>query len=233
MHVRTTRLLCATAACVRVPDMTQTNASPKRVYIDFDDVLCETALGFTDIVRDAFGRDVAFGDIHSFDLLKAFDLTRDEYEHLMVLGHKDDFLGALVAIPGARDVLHAWREAGLHVSVVTGRPPECADISHAWLEQHDMPVHDIVFVDKYGRNDPGSASVTPAELAEMTFVLAVEDAPVMAEYLRDHTRIPLVLYDRPWNRNFSCEDGVPQAGRAVRGLNWGHIGSSWRTWLAL
>jgi hypothetical protein len=138
MHVRTTRLLCATAPCVRVPDMTQTNASPKRVYIDFDDVLCETALGFTDIVRDAFGRDVAFDDIHSFDLWKAFDLTRDEYEHLMVLGHKDDFLGTLVAIPGARDVLHAWREAG-----------------------------------------------------------------------------------------------VPQAGRAVRGLDWGHIGSRWRTWLGV
>ena len=33
------------------------------IYVDFDDVLCETALGLARIVEEEFGRKVAFEDI--------------------------------------------------------------------------------------------------------------------------------------------------------------------------
>ncbi len=208
------------------------NDSPQqRIYIDFDDVLCETALGFTDIVRDSFGRQVAFEDIHSFNLWEAFDLNQAEYDLLMDLGHRDDFLSSLAPIPGARDVIADWTASGLEVTIVTGRPPSCEPVSHAWLKQHDIPVAGIIFVDKYGRNDAGDQSITPQQLGQMSFALAIEDAPAMAQHILSHTSFPLVVYDRPWNRSFPTDD-TPRSGQATRARNWDHIAHQWRQWLA-
>ncbi len=203
----------------------------KRIYIDFDDVLCETALGFTDIVRTEFGRDVQFDDIHSFNLWESFSLSGDEYERLMTLGHEDAFLAELKPLPGLQRVLQDWDKAGFHVSVVTGRPPSCTAVSQAWLDQYDLPVRDIVFVDKYGRNAADDGSVSPEQLAEMEFALAIEDAPAMAGYILEHTSFPLVVYDRPWNRTFKTHS-APASGMAARAMNWSEIGARWPQWLS-
>ncbi|MDA1044757.1 MAG: hypothetical protein O3C57_05980 [Verrucomicrobia bacterium] len=205
----------------------------KRIYIDFDDVLCETALAFTHIVRAEFGRAVHFDDILSFNLWESFSLSQEEYERLMALGHEDTFLAALKPLPGVRQVLQEWVAAGFQISVVTGRPPSCVQVSRDWLRQHDFPVHDTVFVDKYGRNPAGDGSVSPGQLAHMDFALAIEDAPAMASFIRDHTAFPLVVYDRPWNRSFLTGDASPTAGNATRAMSWTDIGARWRAWLGV
>lgn len=207
------------------------NSSRPRIYIDFDDVLCETALGFTDIIRESFGRHVAFEDIHSFNLWESFDLTQTEYDRLMDLGHRDDFLSSLAPIPGARDVILDWTTSGLEVTIVTGRPPACAPVSADWLKRHDIPVAGIVFVDKYGRNHANDCSITPHALGQMNFALAIEDAPAMAQHILSHTSFPLVVYDRPWNRNFPTGH-FPQSGQATRARDWSHIAQNWREWIS-
>ena len=63
-----------------------------RIYIDFDDVLCETALAFTKIAKQMFGIDVPYREVQFFNLKKTFDLTDSQYEELMKAGHFPDNL---------------------------------------------------------------------------------------------------------------------------------------------
>ena len=45
-----------------------------KIYIDFDDVLCETAEYFTKIAKEMFGIDVPYRQVQFFNLQKSFDL---------------------------------------------------------------------------------------------------------------------------------------------------------------
>ena len=46
-----------------------------KVYIDFDDVLCETAEYFTKIAKEMFGIEVPYRQVQFFNLQKSFDLN--------------------------------------------------------------------------------------------------------------------------------------------------------------
>ena len=54
-----------------------------KVYIDFDDVLCETAKYFTKIAKELFGIDVPYREVQFFNLKKTFDLSDEQYEEMM------------------------------------------------------------------------------------------------------------------------------------------------------
>ena len=53
-----------------------------KIYIDFDDVLCETAEYFTKIAKELFGIDVPYRQVQFFNLQKSFDLNDAQYEVL-------------------------------------------------------------------------------------------------------------------------------------------------------
>ena len=58
-----------------------------KVYIDFDDVLCETAKHFTKLAKELFGIDVPYREVQFFNLKKTFDLSDEQYEEMMIAGH--------------------------------------------------------------------------------------------------------------------------------------------------
>lgn len=203
-------------------------ASP-RIYVDFDDVLCETTRSFVGIVERHFGRRVPFEALHSFDLCESFGLRRDEYAELMRLVHTPEVLSAFEPRAGARQVLEAWTAAGYEIAVMTGRPPSSSLVSRTWLATHGVPHATLSFVDKYGRPDPnpeslraGSVPVVALDgLAQQAFALAVEDSPEMATFLAGELGVPVALLDRPWNRGRA--DDVP---RIVRCRSWSEVAAA-------
>ena len=58
-----------------------------KIYIDFDDVLCETAKYFTVLVKELFAINVPYEQVHSFNLQKSFNLNDVQYDELMKAGH--------------------------------------------------------------------------------------------------------------------------------------------------
>lgn len=190
------------------------------IYVDFDDVLCETARTLTDIVAEHFGRRTRFEDIFSFDLNVSFGLNTEEQKVLFSFFHDNSILGNVPPVPGAIDGIRAWAKAGCTVHIVTGRPPETHDISRVWLEAHNVPYADITFVDKYGRghNDvPGVRQMTLDELETCAFALVVDDSLDMARFFAERSHIPVALFDRPWNRDL---EGKPLQDNVVRCQSW-------------
>lgn len=199
-------------------------ASRPRIYVDYDDVLCETALMFTRVLEREFGRTVAYRDIFSFNLERSLGLTPAETEFLMHRVHAPDTLLAMEPLAGAAQTLHAWREDGFDVAIVTGRPPATAGASHEWLQAHAVPFDSLTFVDKYGRGHepaPGAASLPLDALLQQDYSLAVEDSPEMALLLARRTRVPIVLFDRPWNAAINPE--ATGADRLARCRGWDEI----------
>ena len=71
-----------------------------RIYIDFDDVLCETARHLSDLARQLFNRHVPYEAISGFDLKQAFSLSDAEIDALMEHAHRTDFLTDIAPAPG-------------------------------------------------------------------------------------------------------------------------------------
>lgn len=195
------------------------------VYVDFDDVLCETAASLTGLLEREFGKTVAFEDIHEFNLAISFGLTSAECDHLMHVAHQPPFLSQLPPIEGAIEAIRGLVADDIPVVIVTGRPPSTHGTSRAWIEEYEVPVADLVFVDKYGRNDPAetrSHCLSPAELAAQDFLAAVDDSPMAIRILAEHTLHHVIVFDRPWNRRLSASEAGLD-GRLDRCHTWKDI----------
>lgn len=180
-----------------------------RIYVDFDDVLAKTALAFTRLLEETFGKRVALEEITSFDLSKSFDLTQEEIDHFMVEAHRPERLLAVEPMEGAVDVLSAWHAQGCEIDVLTGRPPASGEVSREWLRRHGVPHSELYFVDKYSRYDQtaweGHGRVLQmSELHGDTYDVVVEDSLKTASYLAEATPARILLFDRPWNRDVSA-----------------------------
>lgn len=175
----------------------------RTVYVDMDDVLCATCLGLIDLLRDEFGKTVAYEAVQDFDLGKSFDLTRDELAAFLARAHQTEIMMALAPIEGARETLAAWSAQGYDIAVMTGRPPSTREVSKAWLDNYGFGYDSLQFVDKYSRHhhDPSfDEALSLEDLAAMRFCLAVEDSATTAVFLAENEVAPVVLLDRPWNR---------------------------------
>lgn len=191
----------------------------RRIYVDFDDVLCATARGFLIVLEDEFGKRVEFEEIVDFDLGRSFDLSPEDLERFFELAHDEEILAGFEPLAGAFDTLSEWSELGYEIEVVTGRPPRTRDASLAWLEAHEVTYDDLVFVDKYG-HAPGGMALN--ELLHRDYAWVVEDSFAMAEHLAlAGQRVRLL--DRPWNRL-----GSKAESKILRCADWKEVRSSVR-----
>ena len=122
-----------------------------KIYIDFDDVLCETAEYFTKIAKEMFGIEVPYRQVQFFNLQKSFDLNDEQYEALMKAGHLPENLLNYEETPGASEAVNKWVDQGHEVFIITGRPFNSYEPSRKWLDEHHLERVPLFCVDKYGR----------------------------------------------------------------------------------
>lgn len=202
----------------------------RQIYVDLDDVLCETARAFITLLESHYNKAVAFDDMTSFDLGISFGLNAAQHERFMHLGHAPEVLSALKPVDGAVDALNEVISMGYKIAVITGRPPATKEVSKQWLDDNHIPFHSLTFVDKYGRaagDDCYVRAITLDELAQMSLCYAVEDSGTMSAFLTERLRLPVALLERPWNRGFRFPD--PQSRALIdRCADWAEIVSRFR-----
>lgn len=174
-----------------------------KIYIDFDDVICETALYFTKLAKELFGIELPYSEVQFFNLKKSFNLNDEQYDELMKAGHIPENLLAYAETPGASKTINKWIDAGAEVYVITGRPFDAYEPSRRWLDEHGLERVPLKCVDKYGRenfNEGCTYSMTLNELYDMTFDLAIEDSPAAFEHVMHFENCKIAVFDRPWNK---------------------------------
>lgn len=180
-----------------------------RIYIDFDDVLCETARHFTILAKELFDIDVPYRQVQFFNLQKTFDLSDAQYDELMKAGHLPENLLKYEETPGASEIINRWVEEGHEVSVITGRPFDSYGPSREWLDCHRLKRVPLYCVDKYGRETFKSNStfnMTLEQLYHMTFDFAIEDSPAAFEHVQHFEHCKVAVFNRPWNEHIALPD---------------------------
>lgn len=192
-----------------------------KIYIDFDDVICETAFYFTKLAKELFGIELPYSEVQFFNLKKSFNLNDEQYDELMKAGHIPENLLAYAETPGASKTINKWIDAGAEVYVITGRPFDAYEPSRRWLDEHGLERVPLKCVDKYGRenfNEGCTYSMTLNELYDMTFDLAIEDSPAAFEHVMHFENCKIAVFDRPWNKSAILPDE-----RFVRCDSWDSI----------
>jgi len=181
----------------------------KTIYVDMDDVICETARHCIHLVEREFGKRVGFEELTHFDLGASCRLEPDEREHLYRVIHEPEELLSLTPIPDAVATLSQWVELGYEIAIVTGRPPSTIEASQSWLERYEVPHVSLTMVDKYGRFETfGTSAIALQELAARSYAFAVEDSLPVAHFLAAEMDLRVLLIDRPWNRSDTTHTNV-------------------------
>lgn len=197
-----------------------------KIYIDYDDCLCETARAFTGIAERLFGKKVPYEEVRFFNLQDSFKLTDDEYKQLMIEGHLPEVLLSFEETPGASKVINEWIDKGYEVDIITGRPYSSYEISRIWLDKHGLDRVRLLCLNKYGRDGLFKTSDFNLELNDfykMKFDYAIEDSPLAFKFFAHMPELKVLIYDRPWNREcklpnsnyFRCPDWEYIRGKVI------------------
>ena len=151
-----------------------------RIYIDFDDCLCETARMLAKEAREKYGRNVPYEDMRYFDLKKSFSFNDEEYDEFMVAAHYPETLISLEETPGASEVI--------------------------WLDNHNLERVKLFFLDKYSRDEfyrKGESNLSLEDFYKMDFDYAIEDSPNAFRFFDSFSKLKVMVFSRPWN--LECE----------------------------
>ena len=174
-----------------------------RIYVDYDDCLCETARSFSDLAVEMFDKHVPYEKIRYFELNKSFDLDDEQYERFLLKGHESEVLLSYEETPGASETINELISQGHEVSIITGRPYSTYEPSRQWLDEHGLKDVKLYCLNKYARDGIIYKSDFSLELEDyykMKFDFAVEDSPKAFRFFDHLPELKVLVFDRPWNR---------------------------------
>ena len=192
-----------------------------KIYVDYDDCLCETARSFSELAVEMFDKYVPYEQIRYFELNKSFDLDDDQYERFLLKGHEPEVLLSYEETPGASKTINEWLSQGHEVSIITGRPFSAYEPSRQWLDEHDLKDVKLYCLNKYARDSVIYKTDFNLELEDyykMKFDFAVEDSYKAFKFFEHLPNLKVLVYDRPWNRE--C---VFPNGNYIRCMDWDRI----------
>ncbi|MCR5214089.1 MAG: 2-dehydropantoate 2-reductase [Eubacterium sp.] len=192
-----------------------------KIYVDFDDCICETARAFSMLAVEMFNKNVPYEAINFFDLDKSFDLNEEEFERFMLRGHQPEVLLSYEETPGASEVINEWISCGHQVSIITGRPFSAYEPSRKWLDDHGLKDVSLYCLNKYGRDSFIKDSDFSLELEDyykMEFDFAVEDSPKAFKFFDHLPDLKVMVFDRPWNRKYELK-----SPNYTRCFDWNNI----------
>lgn len=195
------------------------------IYLDLDDVICDTAVALLGLIDREFGLKIAFDDIFSFDLQKSFGLSDDANRHLFKCAHSRKFILNIGILEGVKQTLDRWRAQGHQIHIVTGRHTSAHQATLSWLENQQLGYDSFSMVDKYGWEATNlDLAVTLEEISSRHYSFGIEDNVAMAEFLSGAMGLSVLLHDRPWNRDL--KEGASASGGGIkRFYSWDQLGS--------
>jgi len=194
-----------------------------KFYVDFDDILAETANRICEISKGMFGTTATFEQIKDFNLKKSLNITHDQYEKLMEMTHDDKLLATYLPIEGAKEAINLFASKGVIIEVVTGRPPYTLEASKMWLEKYGFIYSRIVFVDKYGRfEDDEDDVLTLDDIKNSDYDVMIDDAPIMLSFIAKEMTTPIGVLQRPWNEKWLSEQAESNH-TILQGSAWNNL----------
>ncbi len=180
-----------------------------RIYVDFDDCLCETGRALSKLALETFSEHVPYDRRRYFELDRSFDMDAEQYGRFMLRAHEPEMLLSYEATPGAAKTVNEWISCGHEVFIITGRPSGVYEPSRMWLDAHGFQNAGLYCFNKYGRDHfiKNSSTLQLEDYYGMKFDYAVEDSPKAFRFFEHLPELKVLVFNRPWNRECAFPNG--------------------------
>lgn len=153
---------------------------------------------------------ITLDDVVEYDFLSAFPYPVDRNVFQRWFKEQEPYLYAVSELAeSARDVLKNW-QSSYELYYISARGTNVLDVTFKWFQDHDIPYDHIELV---GNHD--KINVAKKHNVDAFFEDKHDNAVMIAEELK----IPVILFDTPYNRLH-----VPS--NVVRVYNW-HEANEW------
>lgn len=189
------------------------------IAFDYDDILANFFPAFLQFYNIKYKSNYTIEDIHSYDLWKVFDRTKEEVIKDVYEFYETDEFQNLSPIEGAIESINSLN--GDHKKyIITARPIEIKDKTLSWLDSH-LPgcFNDVLFSNRFSKN---GIKQKKSKLCDYVGAyIMIEDALHHAyDCASDDRRV--LLLDRPWNRNGATPENLEKLG-ITRVHSWNDI----------
>jgi 5'(3')-deoxyribonucleotidase len=163
--------------------------SIKTVAIDFDSVLADTMILWTDEYNKTRHTNITKNEITTWDIGKTLPILPDEISEIFNKVWRNRWQNVPPTEPMQSQTIKRIHRMGYRISIITKRDRSTVTHVAKWLDYHDIYCDDLVFV--YDN--------TPK--AEYPFDILIDDAPVnLIDIVSPRVGI---LFSQPWNRDFN------------------------------
>ena len=184
-----------------------------RIGLDVDEVLAEFLRGMLPWLREEYGVDVAWRDMHTNAFYEAWHVPEDVARERIDRFLESRVFKELDRVPGSR--ASVARLAGEHsLVVVTSRPLYVESVTRQWLVKRYGDVFDeVLLTNSHG---VGASTSKAALVDEYGVDVLVDDNPGYCDRVVRETSCDAVLLSKPWNR-------VEVDERVFDAVSWGDV----------
>lgn len=144
---------------------------------------------FLPFINKAFQTELELEDMKDYNLIPLLNISEKEFWQWMDQNEADIYLHSQI-VENAKNTLQAWSEKA-HLHYITARRPYLEGTTLQWFEQNKVPYHQITHV---GSHDKIKA--VQNNKIELFFEDNYDNACAIAE----HCKIPVLLFDMPYNQ---------------------------------
>lgn len=155
-------------------------------------------------INKQYNTNIVLDDVIEYDFLSAFPHPVDRNEFAKWFKENEAYMYSVSAIAkDAQAILNNWQHV-YELFYISARDTSVYDITHKWFEDNKVPFHHIELI---GSHDKLVAA--KKHNVEVFFEDKHDNAVMLAEELK----IPVLLFDTPYNRN-----AIPS--NVIRINNW-------------
>jgi uncharacterized protein len=174
-----------------------------RLGIDIDGtVTCPSTL--IPHINKQYNLSITLNDVVEYDFLSAFPypVDRNEFNEWFKTNESAMYEVSELA-PHAKSILQSW-ESKFELYYISARGKNVYDITYNWFQAHNIPYDHIELIGSHDK----------IEIAKQHNVEAFfEDKHDNAVMIAEELRIPVILFDTPYNRQ-------PVPNNVIRVENW-------------
>lgn len=190
----------------------RTSMEKRRFGIDIDGTVTspESIIPF---MNQKFNLNITLNDIKQYDLDVLVNISKEEFAKWFNEVEPMIYKESPIA-HGAKEVLNRWKHEH-ELYFISARSSHLMDVTISWFQQHDLSYHHIELIGSHDK-------ISTAKKYKVDIFF--EDKHDNAVTIHEACKIPVILFDTPYNR-----DPIPEG--VIRVANWQEAEKWVNNWL--
>ncbi|PLS01779.1 5' nucleotidase, NT5C type [Neobacillus cucumis] len=184
----------------------------RRFGIDIDGTVTSPA-SLLPFINRAFKLNILYEDVNQYELTPFVNVPEKEFAQWFTENEPIIYKGSPPA-QGAIDVLNKWKQTH-ELFFISARGPHLLDVTEEWFFQNGLTFHHIELIGSHDK-----VETAKKHKVDVFF----EDKHDNAVMIHEECRIPVILFDTPYN-----QDPIPEG--VIRVKNWNEAYDWVENWL--